>query len=104
LMVGLALGTSIGGGAQLAPAAEPDDGLVDVVISYAVGPVARLGYALHLRRGEHVRRDDVHTTLANTVTISGQPFPWNADGELGSPVRRRTWVVERSAWQLLVPG
>lgn len=103
LMVGLALGTSIGGGAQLAPAAVPDDGLVDVVISYAVGPVARLGYALHLRRGDHVRRDDVHTTLANSVTISGQPFPWNADGELGSPVRRRTWVVQQRAWQLLVP-
>lgn len=103
LMVGLALGTSIGGGAQLAPDAEPDDGLVDVVISYAVGPVARLGYALHLRRGDHVKRDDVHATLANSVTISGQPFPWNADGELGAPIRRRTWVVQRRAWQLLVP-
>jgi diacylglycerol kinase family enzyme len=104
LMVGLALGTSIGGGAQLAPDAEPDDGLVDVVISYAVGPVARLGYALHLRRGDHVQRDDVHATLANTVTISGQPFPWNADGELGAPIRRRTWVVQRRAWHLLVPN
>ena len=103
LMVGLALGTSIGGGAPIAPDAEPDDGLVDVVISYAVGPVARLGYALHLRRGDHVKRDDVHATLAHTVTISGQPFPWNADGELGVPVRRRTWVVQRRAWQLLVP-
>jgi diacylglycerol kinase family enzyme len=103
LMVGLALGSSIGGGAPLAPDAEPDDGLVDVVISYAIGPVARLGYALHLRRGDHVKRDDVHATLANTVTISGQPFPWNADGELGASVRRRTWVVQRRAWQLLVP-
>ena len=87
------------------PDAEPDDGLVDVVISYAVGPVARLGYALHLRRGDHVQRDDVHATLANTVTISGQPFPWNADGELGcKPIRRRTWVVQRRAWHLLVPN
>ena len=50
------------------------------MISYAVGPVARLGYAVHLRRGDHVQRDDVHVTLAHTVTVSGQPFPWNADG------------------------
>ena len=104
LMVGLALGMSIGGGALIAPAAQPDDGLVDVVISYAVGPVARLGYAVHLRRGDHVQRDDVHVTLAHTVTVSGQPFPWNADGELGAPIRSRTWVVQRRAWQLLVPG
>ena len=67
-------------GVLIAPAAQPDDGLVDVVISYAVGPVARLGYAVHLRRGDHVQRDDVHVTLAHTVTVSGQPFPWNADG------------------------
>jgi diacylglycerol kinase family enzyme len=103
LMVALALGTSIGGGTPLAPGAAPDDGLVDVVVSFATGPVARARYALQLRRGKHVEREDVHATLARTVTISGQRFPWNADGEVGAPVRRRTWVVEPRAWHLLVP-
>jgi diacylglycerol kinase family enzyme len=104
LMVGLALGTSIGGGTPLAPGAAPDDGRVDVVVSFAVGPVARTRYALQLRRGTHVEREDVHATLARTVTISGQRFPWNADGEVGTPVRRRSWVVEQRAWHLLVPA
>ena len=90
LQVALALGTSIGGGSPIAPGAQPDDGLVDVVVSYATRPLARLGYALHLRRGEHVQRDDVHVTLARTVAISGQRFLWNADGELGPPVQRRS--------------
>jgi len=103
LMVGLALGRSIGGGSPLAPDARPDDGLVDVVVSAATGPLARVSYAFRLRRGEHVERPDVRHVRARHVTVSGQPFSFNADGEVGGPVRRREWTVEPRAWRLLVP-
>jgi len=104
LMVGLTVGRTIGGGAPLAPNADPGDGLAEVVVSEATGPAARLGYALHLRRGSHGSRPDVHTRRARTVTVSGEPFSVNADGEVSGPMRRRTWTVRQHAWRFLVPA
>jgi hypothetical protein len=40
---------------------------------------------------------------ARTVTISGEPFRYNLDGEVREPVDRRTWTVSTRAWRLLVP-
>ncbi|MDP8978033.1 MAG: diacylglycerol kinase, partial [Actinomycetota bacterium] len=44
LMVGVANGPSIGGGARLCPGARPDDGYLDVVVSSAVERPARLAF------------------------------------------------------------
>jgi diacylglycerol kinase family enzyme len=104
LMVAVANGRTIGGGALLAPDALPDDGLVDVVVATSTGPLARLGFAVALRDGEHVERDDVTVVRGRTVTVSGDPFPLNADGELAGPVSARTWTVRPAAWALVVPG
>ncbi|MQA93383.1 MAG: lipid kinase [Streptosporangiales bacterium] len=104
LMVGLANGPTIAGGrGKLAPRAVPDDGLVDVVVSAAIGPVARVGYALHLLRGVHEARADVRTIRARRVVIIGEPFEYNADGDLGGPVTHQCWRVEPQAWRLRVP-
>jgi YegS/Rv2252/BmrU family lipid kinase len=103
LMVAVANGRTIGGGAPLAPDASPDDGLVDVVVATSTGPLARLGFAMALREGEHVERDDVLVVRGRTVTVTGDPFPLNADGELDGPVSARTWTVRPAAWSLLVP-
>ena len=102
LMVVVANGRTIGGGAEVAPDAAPDDGLLDVVVATSTGPLARLGFGVALREGEHVEREDVTTRRGSTVTVSGQPFPLNADGELDGPVASRTWRVEPGAWALLV--
>jgi YegS/Rv2252/BmrU family lipid kinase len=102
LMVAVANGRTIGGGAEVAPDAVPDDGLLDVVVATSTGPLARLGFGVALREGEHVGRDDVTTRRGRTVTVTGQPFPLNADGELDGPVGSRTWQVEPGAWALLV--
>jgi len=104
LMVAVANGRSIGGGAPLAPDASPDDGLVDVVVATSTGPLARLGFAVALRDGEHVERDDVLVVRGRSVTVTGDPFPLNADGELDGPVSARTWTVQPAAWSLLVPA
>jgi YegS/Rv2252/BmrU family lipid kinase len=102
LMVAVANGRTIGGGAEVAPDAVPDDGLLDVVVASSTGPLARLGFGVALREGEHVERADVTTRRGHTVTVTGQPFPLNADGELDGPVGSRTWRVEPGAWALLV--
>lgn len=104
LMVGIANTPSIAGGAAvLAAQASPDDGLVDVVVSHATGPLTRLGYALRIRHGGHTSRDDVRTVRATTVTITGEGFPVNTDGEVGGPVTHRTWTVRPRAWRFLAP-
>jgi len=103
LMVAIANGRTVGGGAELAPGAEPDDGLLDVVVATSTGPLARLGFGVALRDGEHVERDDVTTLRGRTVTVTGDPFPVNADGELDGPIEARTWTVQPGAWSLVVP-
>ncbi|NYG35908.1 diacylglycerol kinase family protein [Janibacter alkaliphilus] len=106
LQVVVAVGTSVGGGTRLAPEAEPDDGKVEVIVSFAVAPLRRLRYALHLSRGEHTRLDDVVHAQAREVTVRGlrNEFGINADGELSDPVTERTWRVVPSAYRLHVPS
>ncbi|SOD98106.1 diacylglycerol/lipid kinase family protein [Blastococcus haudaquaticus] len=103
LMVAVCTGRTIGGGAPLAPDALPDDGLAEVVVSTATGPVARAAFATALLTGRHVERDDVSVTRGREVTVTGPPVPLNADGELESDVTARTWHVQPSAWSVLVP-
>lgn len=103
LMAGACIGRTIGGGAPLAPGAVPDDGLVDVVVCTATGPVARVAFGAALRTGEHLERDDVIALRGREVSISGDPIPLNADGELSDPVPARTWRVDPLAWSVIVP-
>jgi diacylglycerol kinase (ATP) len=104
LMAGVSNAPTIAGGtARLGPAADPRDGLAEVTVSLATGPLARMGYALDLVRGRHPERADVMHVRGRTVTISGSPFPINADGELTGPVRRRTRRVEPGAWRCMLP-
>jgi diacylglycerol kinase (ATP) len=104
LMAGLANAPSIAGGtAELAPGASVTDGRFDVVVSTAIGPVARLGYAIGLLRGTHARRPDVLRRPGRTLTIAGEAFYANADGEISGPVRRRTWTMRAGAWRCVLP-
>jgi hypothetical protein len=63
------------------------------VVATSTGPLARLGFAVALRDGEHVERDDVLVVRGPAVTVTGEPFPLNADGELHGPVDAATWTV-----------
>lgn len=103
LMVSIGNNSSVGGGAELTPEADPESGKMDVMVSFAVGPLARFAYAAHLRRGEHHHRDDVLYLRASTVSISGQSFYCSADGEVYGPERTRTWHVEPEAFRMALP-
>jgi diacylglycerol kinase family enzyme len=102
-MVAIGNGEHVGGGTPLTPGADPSDGKVDVVISHAVGPMAKLGYTLHLRRGEHHRRDDVQQLRGQRVTVSGDEFWISADGEISGPEHQRSWHVEPGAYSFILP-
>ena len=103
LMVALGNAPRVGGGAAVTPEADPTDGRMDVMISFAVGPIARFGYVLQLRRGEHHAREDVAYLRARAVSVSGQGFYCSADGELYGPERNRTWHVEKAAFSMPLP-
>ncbi|MDT5025711.1 MAG: hypothetical protein QOE61_2137 [Micromonosporaceae bacterium] len=105
LMAGLANGPSIAGGtALLAPGASVTDGVMDIIVSSAVGPLARVGYAVKLVRGTHPSRDDVQRLTGSTLAISGEPFHISADGEIAGPFRRRVWTLQPAAWRCILPA
>lgn len=103
LMVGIGNGRGIGGGTQLLPQAEPDDGLLDVIVSQACGPCARVRYGAALQAGNHLRDRQTRAARGRTVTVTGEQVEVNADGELGEGIQRRSWTVAPGAWSLLRP-
>jgi diacylglycerol kinase family enzyme len=101
LMVGVGNGPSIGGGTLLCPGADPGDGVLDVMVSCATGPAARVAFGNDLRTASHVDRDDVVTARAAAVEIAGEPVAHDADGELSDEVARRSYRVLAGAWTLV---
>jgi YegS/Rv2252/BmrU family lipid kinase len=104
LMVALGNGANVGGGTELTPEADPEDGKIDVMISHSVGAKAKVGYVLSLRKGEHHKRDDVQYLRGTRVSVSGEEFYVSADGELYGPERQRTWHLEPEAYRFVVPA
>ncbi len=101
LLVGICNAPSIGGGTTLCPGADPADGLLDVVVTGATGPVARAGFAAALQQGEHLDRDDVVCVRATTVEISGDPLRYDVDGEVGDEQATSSWRVAPGALQFV---
>ncbi len=104
LMIAVGNGTSVGGGTELTPDADPTDGRLDVMVSFATGPLERLAYVWQLRNGDHDEREDVITLRASQVTVSGEDFFLSADGEISGPERRRSWHLEKAAYTMIVPS
>jgi diacylglycerol kinase (ATP) len=103
LDISIGNGATVGGGLPVNPAAHPQSGQMDVMLSLAVGPVARIGYGIDLLRSRHMTRRDVLHRRGNTVSISGTAFYPSSDGEVSGPVSSRTWRVVKSAFQMTLP-
>ncbi|MDO9458042.1 diacylglycerol kinase family protein [Nocardioides sp.] len=103
LQVAIGNGSSVGGGTDLVPDAEPDDGHLDVMVSRATGPVSRLVYAARLTVGKHADHSDVDYVRGATVTVSGEEFWVSADGEIYGPERHRSWRLQRAAYSMVLP-
>lgn len=102
-VVAVGNGANVGGGTEITPEADPEDGRLDVMISFATSLGAKLGSMATLRRGDHLERDDVHYHRGRSVTVSGEKFYVSADGELSGPLRSRTWRLEPDAYRMLLP-
>jgi diacylglycerol kinase (ATP) len=103
MQVAVGNGPTVGGGTELTPYAEPEDGQLDVMVSFAVGALSRLAYGARLWAGRHPERADVLYRRGNQVTVTGQPFYVSADGEVYGPERTRTWHVESGAFAMPLP-
>ncbi|HSK23432.1 MAG TPA: diacylglycerol kinase family protein [Egicoccus sp.] len=100
LLVAVCNGTGFGGGARIAPDADPADGLLDVVVAQATGPLARAAFGLALQRGTHLEREDVHLARGRRVVIEGEDLRDDVDGELGEPgAATPAWQVDAGAWR-----
>lgn len=103
LMVVIGNGSSVGGGAELTPDADPGDGYADVMVSMATGPIARFAYAWGVRGSSHPARTDVIVRRAKVVSVRGEQFSVSADGEILGPRDARTWKVLPSAYKIVAP-
>lgn len=103
LMVAIGNGANVGGGTELNPDADTEDGRLDVMISRAVRPTAKVGYVVGLSRGRHDERDDVVTLRGRSVKVSGDEFWLSADGEISGPERSRSWRLESGAYRMILP-
>lgn len=103
LQVAVGNGNSVGGGTDLVPGAEADDGRLDVMVSRATGPISRLVYAGRLSMGSHPDHVDVDHLQGTTVTVSGEAFWVSADGEIYGPERHRSWRLQRAAYSMVLP-
>ncbi len=80
--ISVANNSTFGGGMRIAPQAELDDGLLDVI---TVGEVGKLRFVANLRKvfnGTHIDDEQVSMFRASRVEITAsRPFPVYADGE-----------------------
>lgn len=83
LLIVAANGRQFGGGMKVAPAAEVDDGWLDVCLGGELGPPAALMALLRLYRGTHVDGRRVHSARARAVDIQlDRSMPMEIDGEV----------------------
>lgn len=77
---------SYGGGMRIVPAADPADGLLDVIIAAPLGRGALTRLKPRLRRGTHVTDPRVSTFRARQVRLHADGIIGYADGERLGPL------------------
>jgi YegS/Rv2252/BmrU family lipid kinase len=93
-----------GGGMYIAPEAEIDDGLFDVVAITEVGKLRFLGGLRDVLKGAHLGKDEVTTFRAPRLELdASRPFPVYADGDHLTDLPVKLRVIPRCL-SILVPG
>src|ERR1700761_1277985 len=96
--------SAYGGGMYVAPDAELDDGLFDVVTLAKLGKWRYLGNLPKVFKGTHVRLPQVNVTRAARLSVSAsRPFAVYADGEHLTDLPADLRVIP-SALRVLVPA
>lgn len=82
-MISIANGREYGGGYKIAPGAELNDGLLDVVTVHNVGLLKIMKYIPLLKKGEHLGVPEITSEKTEKLTIeSDKPILLNTDGEV----------------------
>ena len=84
LLVSIMNGIRLGGGFIMAPEAEPDDGLFDLVIADQVGRPRIFGLLPHFLRGTQATQKEIKTERAAQISIKALEgsLPAQTDGEV----------------------
>ncbi len=93
-------GRFVGGGAALLPDADPSDGRLDLMVTYAGRRHRRIAYAWKLSKGTQHEHVDVLYRQGTTVTVNGDPLPCTSDGELTDPAAQHAWRIEPGALRM----
>lgn len=103
MLVAVGNGPSYGGGMRVCPAAQLDDGLLEVtvVLPLAIAPFLRLFPSVY--RGEHVRSAAVLTRQVRRVSLAADGMTAYADGEPVGPLPVSVDVLP-AALTVLVPA
>ena len=103
--VAVANNKAFGGGMLMAPDAELDDGLFDVVLS---GPVSKRRFLVNLPKvfkGTHVEEDEIEVRRAARVEVSAdRPFAVYCDGEHLSDLPAELRLLNRALRIIAPPG
>jgi diacylglycerol kinase (ATP) len=102
LLVAVGNTRSYGGGMQIAPAADPSDGVLDVTIAAAAPRRDVLRQMPSVYRGTHVGRSQVEVVRTAGLRIESPGINAYADGEYLGPLPVHV-SVRRHALTLLVP-
>ena len=91
LIVAVANGSHFGGGMNVAPGADPTDGLFNVCLIRRIGFFKFLQLMPKFIKGKHVGCREVRYFTANDIDLECAERPMQLDGELGAkaPVRFR---------------
>jgi diacylglycerol kinase (ATP) len=103
VQVAIGNGSTVGGGTELIPDADPSDGELDVIVSHAISGLSRLVYALRLRAGSQKLMKEVVHASGRRVEVEGDDFYVTSDGELSGPHRRRGWALQKGAVEMWLP-
>jgi diacylglycerol kinase (ATP) len=83
IAVGVGNGRTCGGGMEVWPRAEPDDGTLDGCVLASPNVPAAVKVAAKVKAGTHEELDEVVTHRAPSITIDADPaIEFNIDGEL----------------------
>ncbi|GAA2508920.1 diacylglycerol kinase family protein [Winogradskya humida] len=101
VLVAIGNGHSYGGGMRICPAADPRDGMLDVVIGGDLGRAALTRLKPRLRRGTHVGDPEVTAFRAREVRVGAEGIVGYADGERVAALPL-TVSCEKGAVRLLI--
>ncbi len=88
-MIAVANGACYGGGFWVAPQADVQDGLLDVVLARELSRLAILRLLPHVVRGTHLDKEPVRSFRSRRVIVEAdEPLPIHADGEIWPAAER----------------